>query len=342
MNYFAILPRLLFLGFLIIVVWQVLTLYGTKVERAQIAWILLFGLIGVSMEFIHAIMIRKGKEIRWIITMNAALLSSVIPCIWLMETELLHRRIQSGKYEPNVAMVLAKIEFEAPDLVLFIEQVLIFTLVIGRWLAPKHGDYDLSEFSSSLIGNLAVGADALELLEAFQNDEKLSENETAVFSILAIWSLSLITFAIDIPKKKARHDLIIGSKYKELDFIGSSDSKNLVNQLLDGTLMHSEILVILVNLCLLEVPYLILRIVLMSAYGFYTTSALFFILKNALMCFLQTYHVYSLFQTLPDHRQKIIEEEAAENQAQHRKQARNSITAHLLEAIKRIRRPKES
>ena len=86
MNYFAILPRLLFLGFLIIVVWQVLTLYGTKVERAQIAWILLFGLIGVSMEFIHAIMIRKGKEIRWIITMNAALLSSVIPCIWLMET----------------------------------------------------------------------------------------------------------------------------------------------------------------------------------------------------------------------------------------------------------------
>ena len=29
---------------------------------------------------------------------------------------MLHRRIQSGKYEPNVAMVLAKIEFEAPDL----------------------------------------------------------------------------------------------------------------------------------------------------------------------------------------------------------------------------------
>ena len=68
---------------------------------------------------------------------------------------------------------------------------------------------------------MAVGADALELLEAFQNDEKLSENETAVFSILAIWSLSLITFAIDIPKKKARHDLIIGIRYKELDFIGS-------------------------------------------------------------------------------------------------------------------------
>lgn len=107
--------------------------------------------------------------------------------------------------------------------VLFIEQVLIFTLVIGRWLAPKHRDYDLSQFSSTLIGNLAVGADALELLEAFQNDEKLSKNETAVFSILAIWSLSLLTFTIDVPNRKAKSNKDETNQYKfiELDFIGS-------------------------------------------------------------------------------------------------------------------------
>jgi len=74
-----------------------------------------------------------------------------------------------------------------------------------------------------LIGNLAVGADALELLEAFQNDEKLSKNETAVFSILAIWSLSLLTFTIDVPNRKAKSNKDETNQYKfiELDFIGS-------------------------------------------------------------------------------------------------------------------------
>ena len=63
-----------------------------------------------------------------------------------MESELLRRRVKSTSYEPQIAIKIANIEFGSPDLVLFIEQVLIFTLVIGRWLAPKHDDYDLSEF----------------------------------------------------------------------------------------------------------------------------------------------------------------------------------------------------
>ena len=100
-----------------------------------------------------------------------------------MESELLRRRVKSTSYEPQIAIKIANIgqgsikdrllaagsgpevgrkwavevdswdipdkEFGSPDLVLFIEQVLIFTLVIGRWLAPKHDDYDLSEFRNN-------------------------------------------------------------------------------------------------------------------------------------------------------------------------------------------------
>lgn len=88
------------------------------------------------------------------------------------------------------------------------EQLLIFTLVIGRWLAPKRDEQNISDFrqlglttlirnklvidnrnySSKLIAHLAGGADVLELLESF-GDENLAASDRAVYSILAIWSL---------------------------------------------------------------------------------------------------------------------------------------------------------
>jgi hypothetical protein len=52
--------------------------------------------------------------------------------------------------------------------------------------------------SAILVGNLAVGADILELLESL-GDESLGVNEVAVYSILALWSLSLIIFGFEVP-----------------------------------------------------------------------------------------------------------------------------------------------
>ena len=49
-----------------------------------------------------------------------------------------------------------------------------------------------------MVGNLAVGADILELLESL-GDENLGVNEVAVYSILALWSLSLIIFGFEVP-----------------------------------------------------------------------------------------------------------------------------------------------
>ena len=45
---------------------------------------------------------------------------------------------------------------------------------------------------------MASGADILELLESF-GDERLASNQTAVYSILAMWSLSLLVFGLDVP-----------------------------------------------------------------------------------------------------------------------------------------------
>ena len=95
--------------------------------------------------------------------MNLAMLSAAVPCIWLMEGELLEKRVLKLEYSPpGVMIMIGGISFEerapcksfyaflelifnphkAPDMVLFLEQILIFALVIGRWLAPKNDEQD--------------------------------------------------------------------------------------------------------------------------------------------------------------------------------------------------------
>lgn len=120
-------------------------------------------------------------------------------------------------------------------------------------------------------------------------------NPSAVYSILAIWSLSLLTFGIDIPKDVAVPHSHKKHQYVEIDFVVRQD---FINKLLNGKIMSPEMLSILVSLLLLDFPYLVLRIVLMVIYGMTTASGLFFALKNALMCLLQGYRFYTLYHTL--------------------------------------------
>ena len=54
------------------------------------------------------------------------------------------------------------------------------------------------------------------------NIEKLA-SETAVYSILSIWSLALLTFGVDVPLKCAK-GFFTSSKYKHVQFFSLLDS----------------------------------------------------------------------------------------------------------------------
>jgi len=53
---------------------------------------------------------------------------------------------------------------------LALEQILIFVLVMGKWIGPK-GEMSRSELSQLLLVNIAAGADIIELLEVFGEDK---------------------------------------------------------------------------------------------------------------------------------------------------------------------------
>ena len=75
---------------------------------------------------------------------------------------------------------------------------------------------------------------------------------------MALWSVSLLTFGIDIPKKVAKNEALdfrenrtrSESKYIELDLLGSEKSKDRLNKLLDGRFMNPEILSVMLSLFL--------------------------------------------------------------------------------------------
>ena len=83
---------------------------------------------------------------------------------------------------------------------------------------------------------------------------------------MALWSISLLTFGIDIPKKVVKSDnknfynnsnnngnentAKTNSKYIELDMVGSEKSKDRLNKLLDGRFMSPEILSVTLSLFL--------------------------------------------------------------------------------------------
>jgi len=58
------------------------------------------------------------------------------------------------------------------DWTLALEQLLIFALVLAKWISPK-GGLSLNELSQLLLVNIAAGADILELMETF-NEEQVS------------------------------------------------------------------------------------------------------------------------------------------------------------------------
>ena len=78
-------------------------------------------------------------------------------------------------------------------------------------------------------------------------------------------------------------------KYVEIDALPRA---RVLNKFLTGEVMSPEMLQITTGLFFLDVPYLILRIVLMVEHGFYTSSGLFFAMKNTLMLLLQASENY--------------------------------------------------
>nr|XP_054768295.1 transmembrane protein 26-like [Lytechinus pictus] len=169
----------------------------TSVSRAVIVendrrlWLLALTIIGLVLETIFTIAKNKGEEWKWFCPSVLFFLAGSVPSIWILEFDLLRRR--------EVPVVMRDKQYidalnKARTWVLALEQLLLFVLIVGRWLLPK-GEITRDQLSQLLLVYIATAADIIEFFDSFNSDES-PYNKELITAVLTLWSWSLVQFTL--------------------------------------------------------------------------------------------------------------------------------------------------
>lgn len=208
---------------------------------------------------------------------------------FLTDTSLKSRNIYSfnlylkffGQWVSFVEVENAWKTISPDNRVRMIEQFLLLCLIFARWLLPRAG-ITRQQLSQLLLVNIGMGADILELFEAFKEPIVRTDFMLTV-AILSLWQASLLQFCLTKTATKARK--IRGGFSQTLK---TSDS--LSN--LPGCLFcETELWAISTSVLLQDGPFLVLRIVLIGRYSVASYSNIFFTCKNTLVILLQMFRI---------------------------------------------------
>ncbi|XP_796133.2 transmembrane protein 26-like [Strongylocentrotus purpuratus] len=154
-------------------------------------WFLALTIIGLLLETVFTIVKNKGEEWKWFCPSVLFFLAGSVPSIWILEFDLLNRRgvpavSQDVQYTDDLVM--------ARTWVLALEQLLLFVLIVGRWLLPK-GEITRDQLSQLLLVYIATAADIIEFFDSFNSDES-PYNRELITAVLTLWSWSLVQFTL--------------------------------------------------------------------------------------------------------------------------------------------------
>ncbi|XP_045525293.1 transmembrane protein 26 isoform X4 [Pieris brassicae] len=162
--------------------------------------------------------------------------------------------------------------------VTLIEQFLMLTLIVGRWLLPK-GDLTRDQLSQLLLVYIGTAADIIEFFDSFK-DEKVATEKVLVLLTLAIWSWSLVQFTVVLTATKSRKSR--GTAHRS-DMNSSR-----------ACCCSIEVCAIMMNIVLQDAPFLAFRLLIIAHYKIINYMNIFFTCKNTLVILLQIYRLYVL------------------------------------------------
>ncbi|VDN98637.1 unnamed protein product [Rodentolepis nana] len=340
----AILVRFVFLALTLSLIVTVVT------EKNQsIYWLLCFLMLPLMADLCYSIRlvimpkVAFDKTEKWFTKCLLAYLLCACPPIWI--TELHHLQTLNdyteavingpGALDSNVVnnpWEDAGLIYNEPGAVTLqnypptmrirmMEQLLLLTVIVGRFLLPRFG-ITRDQLSQLLLINIGNAADILELFEAF-NEEAVRMNTSLKISILCLWQASLFQFCFNktavLESKKSAHsslpiqthsmsrsttlnDSVVVEMPQFVDddqhpppkrrpFCAccpgdlADDGVSGCAQLWFGT----EIWAIFMSLILQDVPFLALRLTLIMLFKVNSYSNIFFTSKNSLLILLQIF-----------------------------------------------------
>ncbi|XP_033724582.1 transmembrane protein 26-like [Pecten maximus] len=280
----AISVRLLFTCHGLVSIWRLY--YVTHDTRF---WYLGLAMAFLLMETSVTLVKNRGKEWKWFCPSVFIYLVSTVPSIWFLELHEMEKRIsttnnsrghpQNDSLEDlsaelgNVLGVRFEIRIPillSPDQwIRTLEQILLLILILGRWILPK-GKLTHDQLSQLLLVYIGTAADIVEFFEAFK-EEEVRYNKMLCIIILGLWSLSLIQFTLVLTAAKARRDqsgLVTGNES------GRRQRNN--------GCCAADVYGILISILLQDLPFLVLRLLLIFKYKVLSYTNMFFTSKNSL------------------------------------------------------------
>ncbi|KPJ10121.1 Transmembrane protein 26 [Papilio machaon] len=281
----AVITRLVFACHGIIAIWQV-TVFKNSIEY----WYLASPILLLIFEGVFTLTIKDNQEWKWNRMLLMGILSQHFSAAPYLESfinlskstliKTLHwlsfcyipEALTTGIPLPGATKIPTDMW------VTLIEQFLMLTLIVGRWLLPK-GDLTRDQLSQLLLVYIGTAADIIEFFDSFK-DEKVATEKVLVLLTLAIWSWSLVQFTVVLTATKSRKTR--GTAHRS-DMNSSR-----------ACCCSIEVCAIIMNIALQDAPFLAFRLLIIAHYKIINYMNIFFTCKNTLVILLQIYRLYVL------------------------------------------------
>ncbi|KAM6930107.1 transmembrane protein 26 [Lycodopsis pacificus] len=275
----ALLSRFLFAVHGVVTVWRVVA-----VKEEPLYWLLLTGVALLGLEMAVTLKCTQNAEWKWFSPMVFLYLSTVIPSIWFLELSLLQSKMPVNNslglelqlLDP-ILIPVAIVELEPENWVAGLEQTMLIVLVLGRWLMPK-GDMSRDQLSQLLMVYVGLGADILDILDAFKEPE-VKTNQTVVYMGLGLFSWALMQFPLVLTQTQ----LPEGEPPQKS--AGGAPSSS-------ASCCSSEVWSLLLTVGVQDGPFLLYRLYLMVQKRVLNQLMIFFTCKNILVVLLELYRIF--------------------------------------------------
>ncbi|XP_075071280.1 transmembrane protein 26 [Mixophyes fleayi] len=287
----SVFTRLLFILHSLVGVWRV-----TIIKNNNMYWLLALVNFLLCIEMVLTLKLKKGRGIKWFSPPIFCYLLSIVPSLWLLEINYNPEAINdNNRTRENIRLAYNSFSdvdlLNIPTLVaslneisqsvwtLGLHQTFLLLLIIGKWLLPIGVGITREQLSQLLLMFVGTAADILEFTSETMEDTIVRSNIVLVYTILAVWTWSMLQFPLDLAVKN------IGCKQ------GSSTKRHLC---LLVCRYSADLWNIGISLLIQDGPFLICRIILMAYFNVINQMLVFFAAKNTLVVLLQLYRLVVL------------------------------------------------
>ncbi|XP_038076483.1 transmembrane protein 26-like [Patiria miniata] len=306
------LVRILFSILVGLCVWLV----SAKDGRLWMLWVVF--LLLIFMEGAYTLGVKKHGSWKWFSPTMALFLMCTVPCLWVIEWDVYQLRYNNCEVTDDVVVTcepfnktplppifghqvsLPGLEMTLPEWGLILHQLLLFSLILGRWLLPK-GELSRDQLSQLLLVQIGMAADILEFVtEGVKVVQIYDNNDLHVIVLLSVWTWSLPQFTLSLTLTKGRKKRVAGvvplgpeSRKKRLVRLKGGKESSDRCHFFCGT----ETWAILVTLVMQDLPFLGTRLYLIfNPLVPLTIPFFFFAFKNALLAMLELYRLAVILQ----------------------------------------------